>query len=41
MDVLRGCFYAGVFGRADPAPTVDVIGHPQGMPLRETITPCG
>ena len=41
----HGCFTwmcsVNVSGRADPAPTVDVIGHPQGMPLRETITPCG
>ena len=41
VDVFRGCFSVNVSGRADPAPTVDVIGHPQGMPLRETITPCG
>ena len=40
MDVLRECFYVGVFGRADPAPTVDVTrtnmktgGH-IGPPLR-------
>ena len=27
MDVFTWMFYVGVFGRADPAPTVDVTPH--------------